>query len=67
MNMLPPPLSSTIARSNVLTVKLHDAVFPAESVAVQVTVVTPAGKTDPEAGLHTMLDTAQLSDAVGAG
>ena len=34
------------------------------SLAVQFTVVVPAGKTEPLAGLHTMLALPQLSDAV---
>jgi hypothetical protein len=34
-------------------VKLPEAVFPAASVAVQVTVVVPIGKVDPEAGVQT--------------
>jgi hypothetical protein len=33
--------------------KVQFAVLPAASVAVQVTVVTPLGKFDPEGGLHT--------------
>ena len=46
--------------------KLHCAVFPDVSVAVQVTVVVPNGNDEPEGGLHTTLWTAQLSVAVGA-
>jgi len=38
---------------NALTVKLQAAVLPAISVAVQVTVVVPAGKHEPEEGLQT--------------
>lgn len=51
-----------------VTVKLHDAVFGgvAESLTVQVTVVTPFGKAPPEGGLHTGVPTpGQLSLAVG--
>lgn len=44
-----------------VTVKLHVAiVFPDESVAVQVTVVVPTGKTDPDAG--SQLTVPQLPD-----
>ena len=38
-----------------VTLKLHAAVAPDASVAVQVTVVVPIGKTEPEAGLQTMV------------
>jgi hypothetical protein len=37
-----------------VTLKLHEAVLPAASVAVQVTVVVPTGKTEPDGGLQTM-------------
>lgn len=48
-----------------VTVKLHVAiVFPDESVAVQVTVVVPTGKTDPDAG--SQLTVPQLPDCPGA-
>lgn len=44
-----------------VTVKLQVAiVFPDESVAVQVTVVVPTGKTDPDAG--SQLTVPQLPD-----
>jgi hypothetical protein len=42
-------------------------VFPEASVAVQVTVVQPTGKLDPEGGLQTTLTAPQLSDAMGGG
>src|SRR6476660_8007144 len=45
-------------------VKLQVAVLPEASVAVQVTVVTPAGKQLPEGGLQTTTTPGQLSDAV---
>ena len=49
-----------------VTVKVELAVLPAASVAVQVTVVVPTGKTLPEAGTQ-MTDTpGQLSMAIGA-
>jgi hypothetical protein len=47
-----------------VTVKLHDAVLLLVSVAVQLTVVTPFGKVEPEAGLHTTVAPGQLSLAV---
>ena len=50
--------------SKVETVKLQAAVLPDVSVTVQVTVVIPSGKADPDGGLHTMLATPQLSPAV---
>ena len=37
------------------------------SVAVQVTVVVPTGKHDPDGGLQTTVTPGQLSLAVGAG
>ena len=49
-----------------VTVKVELAVFPAASVAVQVTRVDPTGKVLPEAGLHTTLTPGQLSIAAGA-
>ena len=47
-----------------VTVKAHVAVFPVASVAVQLTVVTPTGKVEPEAGAHTIPTPGQLSVAV---
>jgi len=49
---------------NTVTVKLQRAVFPAGSVAVQVTVVKPTAKQLPDAGVQTTL-AEQLSDAAG--
>jgi hypothetical protein len=59
---LPVPEHSTVMSSGQLISgsavsttsmsKLHVPVLPAESVAVQVTVVVPTGKTLPEAALH---------------
>ena len=48
-----------------VTVKLHEAILFAASVAVQVTVVTPFWKVEPEAGVHVAVTPAQLS--VGKG
>jgi hypothetical protein len=42
-------------------------VLPAASVAVQVTVVIPVGKLDPDGGLHTTIAPEQLSANVGGG
>jgi hypothetical protein len=39
--------------SPTVIVKLPEAAFPAASVAVQLTVVVPIGKVDPEAGVQT--------------
>ena len=36
-----------------VTVKVHEPVLPDASVAVQVTVVVPTGKLEPDAGTHT--------------
>jgi hypothetical protein len=49
-----------------VTVKLCDAVWPASSVAVQVTVVAPIGNVAPGPGEHpTVGDVSTVSDAVG--
>ena len=47
-------------------VKVHVAVLPDESVAVQVTVVVPTGKHEFDGGLHTVVTPGQLSVATGA-
>ena len=47
-----------------VTVKLHVAVFPDASVAVQLTVVVPIGKVEPDAGEQTTVTPGQLSVAV---
>jgi hypothetical protein len=51
--------------STTVTVKLQEAVLPDVSVAVQVTVVVPFGKEDPDAGLQLVVTPGQLSVAVG--
>ena len=56
--------SSTRQALNTVTVKLHVAVLPEASVAVQVTVVVPTGNIEPEAGLQTTVTPGQLSDAI---
>lgn len=60
-------LSSCKQPLNTVTVKLHVAVLPDASVAVQVTVVVPMGNVEPEGGVHATVTPGQLSDAVGAG
>jgi hypothetical protein len=64
---LPELLSSWIqALKEKFTVKLQVALLLAASFAVQVTVVTPSGKVEPDGGLHTTVGTPeQLSLAVG--
>src|SRR6266545_354596 len=53
--------------SRTVTVKEQVAWLPDASVAVQVTVVVPVGKNEPEAGLQTtLIGPGQLSVAVGA-
>ena len=47
-----------------VTVKLHGAVLPEVSLAVQFTVVVPTAKVAPEAGLQAMVEPGQLSEAV---
>ena len=50
-----------------VTVKVQSAWLPDASVAVQVTVVVPFGKVEPDGGLQLTVAPAQLSEAVGAG
>lgn len=57
--------SSCTHRLATFTAKLQIAVFPAESVAVQVTVVVPNGNIEPDGGLHTTVTPEQLSVAAG--
>jgi hypothetical protein len=49
-----------------VTVKLQDAVAPFPSVAVQVTVVAPTGKVEPDGGAQAKVTPGQLSATVGA-
>jgi hypothetical protein len=60
-------LSSCRQALKTLTVKLQLAVLPEVSVAVQVTVVVPAGKIEPDGGTQATVTPGQLSEAVGAG
>jgi hypothetical protein len=48
-----------------VTVKEHMPVLPDVSVAVQVTVVVPTGKSEPDAGTHMTVGVPQLSVPVG--
>lgn len=48
-----------------VTVNVQLAVFPEASVAVQVTVVVPTGKKDPDSGEHDVV-TEQLSETSGS-
>ena len=52
---------------NTVTEKLQLAVLPDASVAVQVTVVVPAGRVAPLGGTQATVTPGQLSEAVGAG
>jgi hypothetical protein len=53
--------------SKVVTAKLHDAVLPLASCAVQVTVVVPIPNVEPEGGTHVKVAPGQLSVTVGSG
>jgi hypothetical protein len=48
------------------TLKKQPAVFPEPSVAVQLTILVPAGKREPEGGAHVTDTPVQLSVAVAA-
>ena len=48
-----------------VTVNVQVPVFAAASVAVHVTVVTPTGNDEPDAGTQLTVAPGQLSDAVG--
>src|SRR5438876_827385 len=52
--------------SRTVTVKLQVVVLPEESVAVQWTVVTPFGKTNPDSGWQAKVIPGKLSAAVAA-
>jgi len=47
-------------------VKLHVVILPDASVALQVTVVVPTLKSEPEAGVQEVVTPGQLSLAIGA-
>ena len=46
-------------------VNVHIAIFIDASLAVQVTVVVPTGKQNPEAGVQLAVAPGQLSEGVG--
>jgi hypothetical protein len=56
-----------VQASATVTVKLHEAVLPLVSDAVQLTGVVPTGKVEPEAGLQVKVAPGQLSLTVGFG
>jgi hypothetical protein len=56
---------SWIATLKIFTVNEQVAVLPEVSVAVQVTVVVPAGKAEPDGGVQATVTPGQLSVAVG--
>ena len=61
--MLPGQFAVGASVSFTVTVKLHDELFPAASVAVQVTVEVPTANVEPEAGLQDIVEP-QLSVVV---
>ena len=52
------------SQSLTVTWNVHCVVWPAVSVAVQVTNVVPLGKVEPDGGVHTVVTPEQLSFAV---
>jgi len=64
VTMLAGQLAVGGSLSVTVTVKLHVAVRPEASVAVQLTVVVPTGKSPPEAGLQRIVAPEQLSLAL---
>jgi hypothetical protein len=63
---VPGKFKTGAAVSSTVTSKLRDVLLPCESVARQVTVVTPNGKTDPGRGVQvtgTMPSTASVAEA----
>lgn len=68
LNCKKSPLpSSWIHTSKTVTLKLQEALLPEVSVAAQLTVVIPSGKTEPDGGEQTTVAPGQLSTTVGAG
>jgi hypothetical protein len=62
------PSPGVMAGATLLTTKVQLLLaLPASSVAVQVTVVLPGGKPEPDGGLQLKLTLVQLSDPVGSG
>jgi hypothetical protein len=65
--MLPGQVIMGLCLSSTVTVNEQEAVFPAASVAVQLTVVVPTGKGLPEGGVQvTLTGPGQLSVADAA-
>jgi len=64
--MFPGQVTTGFCVSLIVTVKLHCELFPAVSVAVQVTVWLPTEKVLPLAGTHPTVTPGQLSVAVAA-
>ena len=60
----PGEVSSCRQESKTLTANEQEAVLELASVAVQLTVVAPAGTQDPEGGVQTTVTPGQLSVAV---
>jgi hypothetical protein len=58
-------LSSCRHTLNTVTEKLQVAVLPETSVEVQVTVLVPTAKQDPDGGVHAAVTAGQLSLATG--
>ncbi len=56
-----------VSNTDAFTVNEHTALLFAPSVGVQVTVVVPSGKQDPDAGAHAVVTSEQLSVAAGVG
>jgi hypothetical protein len=61
---LPEQVMDGGVASRTVTVKLQVLLLPLESVAVQVTVVTPCGKVEPLVGTQAIVTPGQLSVAV---
>jgi hypothetical protein len=60
-------LGQAIVQGATVTVKVHIALLAEVSLAVQVTVVIPSAKTEPDGGLQDEVTPGQLSAEVGAG
>ena len=60
-------LGQVIVHGATVTVKVHVALLPDVSLAVQVTVVVPIAKSEPDGGAQAEVTPGQLSAAVGAG
>jgi hypothetical protein len=66
VEMLEGQLTVGACVSLIVTVKLQDRLFPLASLTVQLTVVVPLGKVEPDDGLQVTAPTpSQLSVALG--